>query len=179
MIEKELLGALFAERGYDDYKWIKSGQIKVAQWVRFKCLFGCPMYGKRGTCPPNTPSIDECRTFFSEYEDAVIFHFQKTNENMEDYRAWSRDANQRLVELERKVFLSGYYKAFLVSFQSCSQCAECAANRLECANKKSARPGADALGVDVYATARGVGYPIQVLKDYHETMNRYAFLMVE
>ena len=35
------------------------------------------------------------------------------------------------------------------------------------------------MGIDVYATARDIGYPIQVLRDYKETMNRYAFLMIE
>ena len=179
MIERESLEALFSKHGCDDYKWIRSDQIKVAQWVRVKCLFGCAMYGKRGTCPPNTPSIDQCREFFSEYEEAVVFHFQKTLEKPEDYRPWSTDAQQRLLELEREVFLAGHYKAFLVSFQSCSQCAECQADHLDCVNKKAARPGADAMGIDVYATARGVGYPIQVLKSAKETMNRYAFLMIE
>jgi len=67
MIGKEELEALFVKHGYEDYKWIKSDQIKVAQWVRFKCLFGCPMYGKRGTCPPHTPPIDQCREFFLEF----------------------------------------------------------------------------------------------------------------
>jgi hypothetical protein len=45
--------------------------------------------------------------------------------------------------------------------------------------KKMARAGADALAIDVYATVRSIGYPIQVLKDYTEIMNRYAFLLVE
>jgi len=179
MVEKEMVESLIAKHGFEDYKWIKSEQIKVAQWVRLKCLFGCAMYGKRGSCPPNTPPIDECRKFFSEYEDAVVFHIQKTIEKMEDYRPWAHDANRSLLELEREVFLAGYYKAFLVSFQSCSECAECQANRLDCVNKKLARPGADAMGVDVYATARGIGYPIQVLKNVGETMNRYAFLLLE
>jgi predicted metal-binding protein len=179
MIERQLLEALFAKHGFEDYKWIKSDQIKVAQWVRFKCLFGCAMYGKKGTCPPNTPPIDQCREFFLEYEKAVIFHLEKTLEKPEDYRPWSNEAKQRLLELEREVFLAGHHKAFLVSFEACSQCVDCVANRLECANKKGARPGADALGIDVYATARGVGYPIQVLKNFRETMNRYAFLLIE
>ena len=107
MVDKEMLESLFAKYGYADYKWIKSGQIRVAQWVRFKCLFGCPMYGKRGTCPPNTPSIEQCREFFSEYEEAVIFHLEKRLEKIEDYKPWSREANQRLLELEREVFLAG------------------------------------------------------------------------
>jgi hypothetical protein len=42
-----------------------------------------------------------------------------------------------------------------------------------------ARPGPDALGIDVYATVRGIGYPIQVLKDTTAPTNRYAFLLIE
>ena len=179
MVEKQLLESLFVKHGFSDYKWIKSEQIKVARWVRFKCLFGCAMYGKKGTCPPNTPSIDECREFFSEYEEAVIFHLQKAVEKIEDYHPWSRDTNRRLLEMERDVFLAGHHKAFLVSFEACNQCGECQANRLDCVNKKTARPGADALGIDVYQTARSVGYPIQVLRGINETMNRYAFLLIE
>jgi len=178
-MDRERIEALLVEQGCADFKWIKSKQIKVAQWVRFKCLFGCPAYGKSGTCPPNMPPIGECREFFTEYDDAVIIHFQKSIEKKEEYRPWSREANERLLELERRVFLAGYYKAFLISFEACGQCADCAANRLDCLQKKGARPGADAMGIDVYATARGVGYPIQVLTNRAETMNRYAFLMVE
>jgi hypothetical protein len=35
------------------------------------------------------------------------------------------------------------------------------------------------MAVDVYATVRQYGYPIEVLKDYGQPMNRYAFLMIE
>jgi predicted metal-binding protein len=179
MIEKNQLEELFARHGFTDFRWINAKDIRVAQWVRFKCLFGCPIYGKKGTCPPNVPAIDQCREFISEYEDVAIFHFQKSVEKTEEYKPWSREVTGRLLDLEREVFLSGYYKAFLVSFEACSQCAECAADREGCKNRKAARPGADAMGIDVYATVRSVGYPIQVLKGYKETMNRYAFLMIE
>ena len=33
--------------------------------------------------------------------------------------------------------------------------------------------------MDVFATARSLGYPIEVLTDRSQTMNRYAFLLVE
>jgi hypothetical protein len=32
--------------------------------------------------------------------------------------------------------------------------------------------------VDVFSTVRKVGCPIQVLTDYTQTMNRYAFLLI-
>jgi predicted metal-binding protein len=179
MVNKEQLGELFAKHGFDDFRWIRSADIQVAQWVRFKCLFGCPNYGQSGTCPPNIPDIDQCRQFFSEYQEAAVIHLQKTVEEREEYRQWSRDTKQRLFELEREIFLAGYYKAFLVSHDACGRCEDCVAHREGCKNPRMARPGADAMGIDVYATVRSVGYPIQVLKDYEETMNRYAFLMVE
>jgi predicted metal-binding protein len=105
---------LFKDRGFPDFKWIEAKDIVVAQWVRFRCMFGCPVYGKRGTCPPNVPSIDECRKMISEYNHVAVFHFEK--------------------KLEKPA---------------------------------------------VYATARSIGYPIQVLKNYDEAMNRYAFLLIE
>jgi predicted metal-binding protein len=64
-------------------------------------------------------------------------------------------------------------------FDACGFCETCAVTRTECKNPRFARPGADALGIDVYATVRKIGYPIQVLKEYKETMNRYAFLFIE
>ena len=178
-MKKAILKKLFEDRGFPDFKWIASKDIVVARWVRFRCMFGCPVYGKRGTCPPNVPSIDECKRMISEYNHAAVFHFEKKLEDPEARKAWSKPIVARLLELERELFLSGYYKTFLISFQSCGSCETCNTDRTNCRNPKLARPGADALGIDVYATVRRIGYPIQVLKDYDEVMNRYAFLLIE
>jgi hypothetical protein len=35
------------------------------------------------------------------------------------------------------------------------------------------------MAVDVFTTVRKLGYPIQVLQDYDQAMNRYAFLLIE
>jgi len=179
MLEKEALETLFKRHGFHDFKWINARDIVVAQWVRYRCMFGCPNYGKSTACPPNVPSVDDCRRMMGEFDQAVIFHFEKELERPEDRKPWSREAVGKLIELERQVFLSGYYKTILIPFDSCGFCGECSGSREKCRNPKMARAGADALGIDVFATVRGVGYPIQVLKDYAETMNRYAFLLVE
>jgi len=97
----------------------------------------------------------------------------------EDRRVWARAINERLLALEREVFLAGYQKAFLLFMDSCHLCGECEKTRAECKNPKSARPAPEALAVDVFATVRGCGYPIEVLSEYSQTMNRYAFLLVE
>ncbi len=179
MAETKILEGLFREQGFEDFKWMNAKDIEVAQWVRFRCIFGCPAYGKRGTCPPHVPSIKECRRMIAEYDTAAVFHLEKKLDDLKDRGPWARDMMSKLIEVERRVFLSGYYKALLISFDSCRMCDACAVNREECKNPRMARPGADALGIDVFATVRRLGYPIQVLKDYDEPMNRYAFLLVE
>jgi predicted metal-binding protein len=58
-------------------------------------------------------------------------------------------------------------------------CDGCPGKLEKCKDPKKARPTPEALGVDVYATVRQIGYPIEVLSDYSQTMNRYAFLLIE
>ena len=173
------LEALFAQHGYTDFRWIKPEDIVVSQWVRMKCTFGCGEYGRNATCPPNVPSVSECRRFFDEYSAAVIFHFERKVEKPEDRHAWSRGVNQELVKLERAVFVAGYQKAFLLYMDSCFLCAECPGKREECKNPRSARPSPESMAIDVFTTVRQYGYPIGVLSDYSQAMNRYAFLLIE
>jgi predicted metal-binding protein len=179
VVEKEKLEKLFKDHEFGDFKWINARDIVVAQWTRFRCQFGCPNYGKKAGCPPNMPSIDECRNMIREYSQCAVFHFEKRLEKPGDRKSWNKDMISKLVALEREVFLSGYYKTFLILFNACAFCDTCAENRLECKNPKMTRPAADAMGIDVYATVRGIGYHIEVLKDYTEAMHRYAFLLVE
>lgn len=179
MVDREQLEKLFGEHGYTDFRWIEPTEIVVAQWVRMKCTFGCSNYGRNASCPPNTPSVAECREFFDEYGAAAMFHFEKTVDSPEDRRRWSRGVNTGLLNLERAVFLSGYRKAFLIFMDCCRLCAGCTDDRSECKNPLQARPAAEAMAVDVFSTARKYGYPIGVLTDYSDAMNRYALLMIE
>ena len=179
MINKEELEAVFNQHAFTDFKWMNAKDIVVAQWVRFRCMFGCPSYGKNCTCPPNVPTIEECNKMISEYNDIAVFHIEKQLEKPEEIKSWIRDTTIKLVRLEKAVFILGYYKTLLISFGSCEMCEICSGNRTECKNPKMARPGADAIGIDVYSTVRNVGYPIYVLKDYSEAMNRYAFLLIK
>jgi hypothetical protein len=41
------------------------------------------------------------------------------------------------------------------------------------------RPTLEAFGVDVYATAHKMGYPLQVVKGYEEETNRFGLVLVE
>ncbi|WXG44437.1 MAG: DUF2284 domain-containing protein [Promethearchaeati archaeon SRVP18_Atabeyarchaeia-1] len=179
MTARSALEGLFLRKGFNDFKWIDPAKIIVSQWVRMKCTFGCPEYGRNASCPPNTPSVPECEKFFKEYKESVVFHFPKKVDKPEDRHAWTKKVSLSLLELEREVFLSGYRKAFLLVMDSCGLCEECTGNRQTCKQPRLSRPTPEALAVDVFATVRQIGYPIEVLRDYSETMNRYAIMLIE
>ncbi len=178
IIKHSELDQIFKRHGFDDYRWIKASAIEVANWVRFKCMFGCTSYGKKGTCPPQVPPVDECRAFFNEYTDAVLFHFVKKLEKPLDRIPWSKDLSQKLIKIEREVFWAGYYKAFMLFMDECRLCSDCTGTREGCIHKDDARPGPESLAVDVFSTVRNAGYPIEVLSSYDQEMNRYAILMI-
>ena len=176
--QKSTLDALLHEEGYTDYKWIDPRQIVVAQRVRMKCMFGCGEYGHCATCPPNTPSVAECERFFNEYSHGILLHFEGQMEKPENRHAWSRKINAGLVKLERAVFLSGFELAFQLFMDSCTFCKECSQERATCTQPRMARPSPEAMAVDVYATVRQWGYPIEVRRDYQQKMDRFAILLV-
>jgi predicted metal-binding protein len=179
MIEKRKLENIFKKHGYSDFRWLDADNIEVGQWVRMKCQFGCDDYGQAACCPPNTPSFAECLKFFREYDHVAVFHFEKKLEKLEDKREWNMEVCEILLAIEREVFLSGYYKAFMLFMSSCVECPECTPKKEDCKHPEKNRPTAEAMCMDVYATVRKIGYPIEVVKDYKDMMNRYAFLLVE
>jgi predicted metal-binding protein len=176
---KKDLERLFAARGFGDFRWIEPRRIVVAEWVRMKCLYGCVDYGKNAACPPNAPPVADCRRFLQEYRLAAVFHFPKKVDRPEDRHPWSRKLNLELVKMEQDLFKAGFVKVFLLPFDSCSLCLDCPGVRTACKEPKLARPSPDALGIDVFTTVRKIGYPIGVLSDYGQEMNRYAFLLVD
>ena len=179
MADRNEINALFEQQGYSNYTWIKADDIIVAQWVRFKCMFGCPHYAINATCPPHVPSVAECREFVRDYREAVIFHFTGAVDQPEDRTAWCREINLKLLEVERRVFLAGYYKAFIMFTDDCAWCRTCIGSREKCVNKTVARPSPEALAIDVFDTVRTGGLSIGVLTDYTQAMDRYAILLIE
>jgi predicted metal-binding protein len=179
MADRPALDTILGRHPFSDYRWIDPAEILVSQWVRMKCQFGCPHYGKAASCPPNTLSVDECRGFFREYRHALVFHFEKAAPETQARRVWSAQTNRALVALEREVFLAGYPKAFVLFMDSCHLCVDCVPQRAECKEPALARPSPEGMAVDVFATAHRIGYPIAVLTDPSAMMNRFAFLMVD
>lgn len=170
---------LVTEAGFPDHRLIAGSDVIVGQWVRLKCTYTCEEYGRLACCPPSAPSVATCREFFQEYERVLVIHLQKAGDGDQEISRWKRELNAKLLELERTLFLAGFYKAMVLFAGSCSLCTECASTGPDCHKPGSRRPTPEALGVDVFATARKLGYPIEVLTDRSQVMNRYAFLLVE
>ncbi|MHA1904215.1 MAG: DUF2284 domain-containing protein [Candidatus Thorarchaeota archaeon] len=177
VVNRDRLGELFKEHELSDFKWIDPGEIVVSQWVRMKCTFGCPDYGG-AACPPNNPPVADCRRWISEYKDAVVFRFPKTTDSSAEYKEWLSQITQRLIEVEKAVFLSGRVKVFLLTAANCSLCKECVSCRVECRHKKQARPTPEGMAIDVFATVSKLGFPLEVLKVRSAESNRYAILLI-
>ncbi len=178
-IQKSDIEKILKSKGFDDFKWILPTEIVVSHWVRMKCMFGCSSYDENAACPPNVPSVKECRKFFNEYNYGIIVHIPGKMENPEDRAAWSVEKNDKLLQVEREVFLLGFRKAFITYMDECRLCEECTANRQDCLHKDDSRPSPEAFSVDVFETAKKYDLPIKVLTDYTEEMNRYAILLID
>ena len=93
--------------------------------------------------------------------------------------SWFRELNGRVLDLEKELFLSGFHKAFAFLPAPCNLCSRCQASKRECRQPLASRPTLEAFSVDVFSTARKMGYPIQVLSGYEEEMNRFVALLIE
>lgn len=169
---------LIQEQGFENYKWINPQKIIVSQWVRVKCQFGCSDYGL-GTCPPNTPTVEECKLFFQEYSNGLIIKLTKWADKDSYPSDWSHEITQKLLELERQIFLSGHPKTFLLNQTCCSLCVECPGTRLDCKDKKHSRPSPESFAVDVYQTVHNMGMGLEVVSDNPALMNRIAILLID
>jgi predicted metal-binding protein len=178
MVSKENIESIIINQGLNDYKWIDPSEIIVAQWVRVKCMFGCSDYGL-GTCPPNTPSVSECERFFREYSSGVIIRLNKYADKNDYPSDWSKEMTDKLLEVEKKIFLLGFPKVFLLNQTCCTICKRCPGTRIECKDKQRSRPSPESFAVDVYQTVKSVGMEIHVVADNPAEMNRIAILLVE
>jgi len=151
--------------GAKEAKIISAGSVVVAEWVRLRCQFGCDGYGQSLTCPPHSPKPEETRRVLSFYKKAILVHGDAYT-----------DIHALIPELEREIFLDGYYKAFGMGAGPCQLCSSCGKS---CRHTDKTRPAMEACGIDVYATVRANGYPIKVLKDAGCKGNYYGIVLIE
>jgi len=166
------------EAGATHAKQIHPSSVVTAPWVRLKCQFGCPGYGRGLCCPPHTPTAEQTRAILDCYQRAILFHAEipRMVQKAKDYENYL----DTLVELEGEMFKDQYYRAFLFLAGPCRQCKKCGAlDGKPCTSPGRARPSMESCGIDVYQTARNNGFPIQTLREKTDTNNRYCLMMVD
>jgi predicted metal-binding protein len=151
--------------GAKETKIIPASSIVTAQWVRLKCQFGCDGYGHRLTCPPFSPTPEQTRRMLKEYTHVLLIHGDAHT-----------DIRTIVAALEREIFLDGFYKAFAMGAGPCYLCPKCGKF---CKHPETARPSMEASGIDVYATARGNGFPLDVAKTRACPENYYGIVLLE
>jgi len=154
------------ELGAADARIIDPSSVATAAWVRLKCQFGCGGYNTTLCCPPHSPRPEETRRVLDCYRRALLIHC-KPGVNVKGL----------VVALEREVFLDGFYCAFALGAGPCSLCDECDLD--SCLHPDEARPSLEACGVDVYATARSNGFPIEVVRDHSCDQNYYGVVLLD
>lgn len=158
---------LALEMGAVDAKIISPKDVEVADWVRLKCQYGCPAYAKHLTCPPYSPTPQQTRQILQGYRAAILMQLPDEEDATRDWVA----------NLERSIFLQGYYRAFAMVAGPCQRCPEC--NLKQCVHPRRARPSMEACGIDVYATARKHDYNIDVRRTTEEKPTYYGLVLIE
>jgi predicted metal-binding protein len=146
---------------------IEASGIVLDPRTYLKCMYGCKDWGKNWTCPsaPGAVRPWEFGNILKRYKKAVLVHCR------------DKKQSQRIsMSLEREAFLDGHYFAF--SMSDCALCKGCAWPA-PCRKPREARPSMQALGIDVYATARRHGLPISVLRTPGEPQNWYSLVLIE
>lgn len=146
-------------------KVISPRNVETGLWVRLKCQFGCDGYGSSLMCPPYTPWPEETRQILNQYKKAILF---------ESPRA---DTKEIAAQMEREIFLTGYYKSLGLGAGPCRHCQSCAFEK-GCRHAEKARPAMEACGIDVFATARKHGFTIKVVKDYRAPQHYFGLILI-
>ena len=161
------------EKGVTDAVVVETFKVFTEAWVRMKCQYGCSMFGKGLCCPPRTPTPEQMRTILDSYKYGILLH-----RHIQKGYKYINDFNEIIVDLERTIFLDGYYKAWAIGSGPCTRCKECNITGT-CLHPEKARPSIESCGIDVYKTARESGLPIKVVKDHSQDRDIYGLVLVE
>lgn len=92
------------ELGAEKAKLIDTATVVVEEWVRWKCLYGCPFYGKDAYHPPCAPDAASTAKVMKEYRTAILLNGSK-----------GKSLTEAAVRLEGEAYRSGFYKAFALT----------------------------------------------------------------
>ncbi|MHC1741606.1 MAG: DUF2284 domain-containing protein [Syntrophobacteraceae bacterium] len=147
---RDELVAEAGQLGFPFARIIETRDMAIEPWVRLKCQFGCSGYGASLTCPPHSPDEATMKALLSRYTHGLLVQSSPP----------SKDFHERLLALERCLFLGGYPEALAFGAGPCPVCSDCPPDG-RCRFPDKARPSLESCGVDVYETARRAGLSLE------------------
>jgi len=87
--------------GAQGAKIIQTSTIAVAEWVQWKCTYGCPLYEKDAVHSQIAPGVEDTRKVLKEYDNALLL----TGSD-------GPQLSQQAIKIEHEAYTMGYYKAF-------------------------------------------------------------------
>lgn len=165
----EQMTARALELGADDAVIFSLDQIVFDSRTLLKCMFGCADWGSGHTCPsaPGALKPWEYEQILRRYQWGCIVHSTR-----------KKVSQQVSYALEQEAFVDGQYFAF--SMSDCDICSECAGFKGKpCVAPERARPAFHSVGIDVFATVKQFGLPLETLASSDDEQNWYAAVFVE
>ncbi len=92
------------ELGVEKAKIIDTETVVVAEWVRWKCRYGCPLFEKDPFHPPLAPDAESTKKVLKEYTKAILLNGPN-----------GQTLSEAAVRLEGEAYHRGYYKAFALT----------------------------------------------------------------
>jgi predicted metal-binding protein len=152
----------------EDAVLITPQQVCFDKRVMLKCRWGCDSNGN------DTLKCSARGTTFNERIEIIRCYTRILFLHSHDARELTRAA----LEIERAAFLDGYYLASAI--RCCNFCESCSLERgKDCPFPEKIRPCDQLFGIDMYKTARQLGFPCQVLKNKDEQQNRYGLVLID
>ena len=146
---------------------IPTEKIVTAPWVRIKCRYGCKGFGKNLQCPPYGRDDLETERLLKSYKWALLLEGAPPGKQF----------HQKLLGLEKKAFLSGLHKAFVLGAGPCTVCDKCPGEGA-CNRSDLARPSMEASGIDVYQTAKEAGLYLAPVKEKGQYVKYIGLLLL-
>jgi predicted metal-binding protein len=180
--EMKMVTEMAMETGFQEVFPLETAKIVTAHWVGLKCRYGCSNYNTTWCCPPATPSLEETRELLKEYHWALLLvgtkkheHFYRRNraKRRNQIREW-----KLTVALERRLFLSGFYKAFGLPGEACALCERCSFPE-NCKFPNEKRPSIEACSIDIFKTIELLGSRIHLAKDPNESYHSYSLILLK
>lgn len=171
---------------------ITTDQIVIDERARWKCIIPvCFGYGTSPNCPPHSPTAEQMRDIVGKYKHGIFLRYMPpaADHTYPDFLSQSaahvNELNEVVGRVESEATYLGYYLAMGFKGGPCCLCGlfgsemvvdffvgkempRCPALEGKiCYHYTRARPALEACGVDVFATARNVGWETFLIYPEH------------